>query len=85
LRHALGDGGLDAVVRRDGLAMQVLRLVPGGAFEPGVIRVGAQADLIVVDRDPLSGPPEALSTLRVLATINAGRITYRASTDAVRN
>ncbi|HSG00929.1 MAG TPA: amidohydrolase [Vicinamibacterales bacterium] len=85
LRHALGDGGLDGVVRRDGIAMQVLRLVPGGAFEPGVIRVGGQADLIVVDGDPLSVPPEALSTLRVLATINAGRITYRASTDAVRN
>jgi predicted amidohydrolase YtcJ len=34
------------------------------------------ADLVVLDRDPVTCPPAELSELRVLATMLAGRFTY---------
>lgn len=42
------------------------------------MHLDARADLIVLDGNPLTVPVEQLTQLRVLATINAGRVTYRA-------
>ena len=44
----------------------------------GRLRPGMLADLVVLDRDPLSCPPEELPELRVLATMVGGRWTYTA-------
>jgi predicted amidohydrolase YtcJ len=44
----------------------------------GRLRPGMLADLVVLDRDPLSCPPEELPELRVLATMVGGRWTYAA-------
>jgi predicted amidohydrolase YtcJ len=44
----------------------------------GRLRPGMLADLVVLDRDPLSCPPEELPELRVLATMVGGRWTYSA-------
>ncbi len=45
----------------------------GRAHRSGIVRVGFDADLVVLDHDPL----ESLDDLRVLATLSAGRFTYR--------
>jgi predicted amidohydrolase YtcJ len=42
----------------------------------GTLRPGMLADLVVLDRDPVTCPPAELSELRVLATMLAGRFTY---------
>jgi predicted amidohydrolase YtcJ len=42
----------------------------------GTLRPGMLADLVVLDRDPLSCAPEELPELRVLATMVGGRWTY---------
>jgi predicted amidohydrolase YtcJ len=42
----------------------------------GTLRPGMLADLVVLDRDPLTCPPEELPGLRVLATMVGGRWTY---------
>ena len=42
----------------------------------GTLRPGRLADLVVLDRDPVTCPPAELSELRVLATMLAGRFTY---------
>jgi predicted amidohydrolase YtcJ len=44
----------------------------------GMLRPGMLADLVVLDRDPLTCPPEELPELRVLATMVGGRWTYAA-------
>ena len=44
----------------------------------GSIEAGKLADLIVLDRDPLTVPPDQLLTMRVLTTIVNGRIVYQA-------
>jgi predicted amidohydrolase YtcJ len=82
LRYAVGDGRADPAVRTEALAMQVVQVRPGGAPDAGVVGPGARADLVVVDEDPLLVPAGRLPRLRVLATINAGRITYRAQATA---
>jgi predicted amidohydrolase YtcJ len=43
----------------------------------GSIEVGKFADLIVLDRDPLTVPPEQLLTMRVLTTIVNGKVVYQ--------
>ena len=43
-----------------------------GTLEPGKI-----ADICVLDKDPLTCPPEELATLPVMMTVCAGRITHR--------
>jgi predicted amidohydrolase YtcJ len=50
------------------------------AFEDdrGVLAVGSPADVVLLDRDVLSGPPEPLHEARVLATWCDGRPTHRA-------
>ncbi len=45
----------------------------------GSIAVGKLADLIVLDRDPISGPPEEIGSAKVLATYVEGEPVYRAS------
>ena len=42
----------------------------------GTLRPGMLADLVVLDRDPVTCPPAELSDLRVLATMLAGRFTF---------
>ncbi|KPI04207.1 Amidohydrolase 3 [Actinobacteria bacterium OK074] len=42
----------------------------------GSITAGRSADLIVLDRDPFTGPPEEIATTRVLQTFVEGRRVY---------
>ena len=42
----------------------------------GTLAPGKLADLVVLDRDPLSSPPEELPQLTVAATLTGGRITH---------
>lgn len=42
----------------------------------GVLRAGASADLIVVDRDLTRDAPESLDALRVIATVVGGQIMF---------
>ena len=44
----------------------------------GKLRPGMLADLVILDRDPFTCPPEELSGLRVLATMVGGRWTHLA-------
>ena len=43
-----------------------------GTLEPGKL-----ADMIVLDTDPLTAPPEKILTLNVLATLVGGRMVYQ--------
>jgi predicted amidohydrolase YtcJ len=42
----------------------------------GTLTPGKLADLVIIDRDPLAVPPEALPELRILATMVGGRWTH---------
>ena len=42
----------------------------------GSIRPGKTADLVVLDRDPLEVPPEAIREIRVTAVLKEGRLVY---------
>lgn len=44
--------------------------------EKGTLRPGKRADMVVLDRDPLSVPPEALRELQVCRTIKDGQTVY---------
>ncbi|UFR00702.1 amidohydrolase [Streptomyces sp. Go40/10] len=46
--------------------------------DTGRVAVGALADLVVLDRDPLSGPPEAIAETRVALTYVGGACVYAA-------
>jgi predicted amidohydrolase YtcJ len=56
----------------------------GGAYaafrerDLGSLEVGKLADLVVVDRDPIGGPPEQIPQARVLRTLVAGKTAYAA-------
>jgi len=50
----------------------------GAEDDRGVIRVGAIADLSVVDRDPTAAGADRLPTVRTRLTIVAGEVVYRA-------
>ncbi len=78
LKNAIGDGPVDSPLRAAALAMQMAHLGPDGTQMPGSVEPGARADLIVVDGNPLRVPVPDLLRLRVLATVNAGRVAFRA-------
>lgn len=73
------DGPAQRVSRENALAMwthaaaRILRWEQVGTLEPG-----AHADLIVVDRDPLTCPLEDLPATRVLRTLFGGRVVHDA-------
>ncbi|MFG3009494.1 amidohydrolase [Streptomyces cinerochromogenes] len=46
--------------------------------DTGRVAVGALADLVVLDRDPFSGPPEAIAETRVALTYVGGACVYAA-------
>lgn len=46
--------------------------------DTGSIGVGRRADLVVLDRDPFDGPPEAIGETRVVMTFVGGRNVYTA-------
>ncbi len=46
-----------------------------GSLEPGKL-----ADLVVLDRDPLTVEPAALKEIRVLLTVVGGEVVYEAET-----
>lgn len=47
----------------------------------GKIAPGFLADLVVLNRDPFSGPAQLLKDIKVSLTIAGGRVVYRAGTD----
>jgi predicted amidohydrolase YtcJ len=46
--------------------------------DTGRVAAGALADLVVLDRDPFAGPPEAVAETRVALTVVGGQPVYRA-------
>ena len=64
-------------------ALQALTTGPAWqAFEEdrrGRIKVGLMADFVVLDRNPLTTPTEAIRDIRVLATIKEGRTVWQAT------
>jgi predicted amidohydrolase YtcJ len=77
--------GRDLGKAREGLAAaEALRSYTlGGAFatgredRQGSIAPGKLADIVVLDRDPLSIPPEELNQVRVTATMLGGEWVWR--------
>lgn len=51
----------------------------------GSLEVGKFADLIVIDRNPLSVPPEQIESTQVLLTVVGGRTVYDRETDGSGN
>ncbi|MDH4266363.1 MAG: amidohydrolase family protein, partial [Deltaproteobacteria bacterium] len=47
--------------------------------ERGTLKEGKVADLVVLDRNPLEVPAEAISNCRVKMTVVGGRIVYEGS------
>jgi predicted amidohydrolase YtcJ len=65
------------------LATAIAAYTAGSAWanhldDTGTIRVGALADLVLLDRDPFEGPAEAISQTRVLRTYVEGELVYAA-------
>lgn len=65
LHNAVGDGRPDAEARLVAYRMQV-----GDAR----LRPGAPADLVILSGNPLTAPRDSLAGIKVLATINSGRL-----------
>ncbi len=57
----------------------------GGAYAygeentKGILKKGAVADFVILDRNPLSVPQEEIKEIKVLATVKGDRVLYRAS------
>jgi predicted amidohydrolase YtcJ len=47
--------------------------------DTGALRAGHRADLVVLDRDPFAGPPEAIGDTRVALTYLGGERVYSAA------
>ncbi len=68
---------------RIGLAAALTAYTAGSAYanhldDTGVVRPGALADLVVLDRDPFTGPPEEIAATRVAQTFVGGKRVYAA-------
>lgn len=59
-------------------SITVTEAIAASAHQRSTIRVGERADLVIVERDPLSATPEQLRTMPVAGTLLAGRWTHRA-------
>lgn len=46
--------------------------------ERGTLEPGKRADFVILDRDPVTTPPEELESIRVLATISGGEVLWKA-------
>ncbi len=83
--HREDDGEYDAFLpeQRLDLGTALTAYTAGSAYvnrldDTGSIRVGALADLVVLDRDPFSGPADAIADTKVLQTFVDGRRVYAA-------
>ena len=70
--------------QRIDLATALTAYTAGSAYvnrndDTGTIKVGALADLAVLDRDPFAGPPEEIASTRVLQTLVEGRRVFAAT------
>ncbi|GHK05271.1 amidohydrolase [Streptomyces sp. Y2F8-2] len=68
---------------RIGLTDALTAYTAGSAYvnhldDTGTLRTGALADLVVLDRDPYAGPPEAIGETRVALTYVGGACVYAA-------
>jgi predicted amidohydrolase YtcJ len=68
---------------RVGLTAALTAYTAGSAYvnhldDTGTVRVGALADLVVLDRDPFAGPPEAIKETGVALTYVGGERVYAA-------
>ncbi len=80
---AEGEYGVFLPEQRIDLATAITAYTAGSARvnhldETGRIRVGALADLAVLDRDPFDGAPEDIGSTRVVETFVGGRSVYSA-------
>ena len=72
-------GADEAVSIREALRMYTVNsaYLSWDEHKKGSIEVGKFADFIVLDRDPLTVPPEQLLTMRVLTTVVNGKVVYQ--------
>jgi hypothetical protein len=75
-RNAVGAGWSDPEARLIAYRMQTTWFPPMGRPTRGVIRRETPADLVILSADPLRVSRDDIPRIRVLATVNAGRITY---------
>ncbi|WP_367319107.1 amidohydrolase [Streptomyces sp. HUAS ZL42] len=78
-----GDAPAFLPAERIGLAEALTAYTSGSAYvnhldDTGEVRSGALADLVVLDRDPFDGPPEAIADIEVDLTYVGGRRVYAA-------
>jgi predicted amidohydrolase YtcJ len=65
-----------ASVRRPRVQRPTIAVLSRVTSRPGRLAPGARADLIVVDRDPLTCPVDRLPHTAVLRTVLGGRTVY---------
>jgi len=78
-----GDTPVFLPAERIGLAEALVAYTAGSAYvnhldDTGEVRAGALADLVVLDRDPFDGAPEAIGDTRVAQTYVGGARVYAA-------
>jgi predicted amidohydrolase YtcJ len=78
---AVRDGRIVYIGDASGLESRSPAIAGDILEETGTIEAGKSADLVVLDADPYSIPPERLSDLRVDLTFFEGRVVYRRPPD----